>query len=89
MPAGLESLKKRRRGRCTGTTFVNHLGTSIAYDVCWMGENMMELEITIYRDDPGKPDRTTRESFVIYGTQKTFGQLGEILSAVSRHRPTR
>jgi hypothetical protein len=87
MSFGLESLRKHRRGECEGTTFVNGLGTSVAYDVCWVGEDMMELEITVYRDSVDK--RTTRESFVIYGTQKTFGQLGDILSTVSRYRPER
>ena len=86
MPAGLESLRKPRRGRCTGTTFVNELGTSLAYDVCWVGGDMIELEITVYRDPPG-PGDTTRQSFVIYGTQDVFGKLGDILSAVSRYRP--
>jgi hypothetical protein len=89
MPAGLESLRRRRRGQCTGTTFVNELGTSVAYDVCWVGDDMVELEITVYCDAPGQPDDTARQSFVVYGTQDVFGKLGEILSAVGRYRPQR
>ena len=83
MPAGLESLRKRRRGRCTGTTFVNELGTSVAYDVCWVGDDMVELEITVYRDPPGGPEQSTRQSFVIYGTQEVFGKLERLTAAGS------
>jgi hypothetical protein len=44
---------------------------------------MMELEVRVYRDDPRDADASTRKSFVIYGTQRNFRELGGLLSQMS------